>query len=128
MATYETRNEAIEAGNTQAHLVDSDGGDRLSTEIVQCDRCGLYGYRSDHPGEWAIVSDDGRLTCDDCADDINDLPRAVAALVGDDGTGDIGIIARTTVHHDITATDEEIAEIVREARAEHAANRAAEVE
>lgn len=42
--------------------------------------------------------------------------REVAAVVGDDGTGDLGIIVRQALADDPAATASEIAEIVVEAR------------
>lgn len=53
-----------------------------------------------------------------------DLCIEVAALVGDDGTGDLGIIVRQALSDDANATAESIAEIVREARRDWAAERA----
>lgn len=44
---------------------------------------------------------------------------ALAAIVGDDGTGDLGVIVD---HAPLDATTEDLAEIVREAREEHRAN------
>lgn len=51
------------------------------------------------------------------------LPR-VAALVGDDGTGDLGVIIRSALAKDASVTAEDIADIVREAREEAALERA----
>jgi len=42
--------------------------------------------------------------------------REVASIVGDDGTGDLGVIVRQALRDDPNATPEEIADIVREAR------------
>lgn len=63
-----------------------------------------------------------------CVEDVRaaDLVAAVSAMVGDDGTGDLGIIVREALADDATVTAAEIADIVREARADHAANTAAE--
>lgn len=50
----------------------------------------------------------------------------VAAIVGDDGTGDLGGITAQALKDDPSATAEDIAEIVREARADAKLERAAE--
>lgn len=44
------------------------------------------------------------------------VARGLASCLGDDGTGDLGIIVRQALQDDPGATDEDIAEIVREAR------------
>jgi hypothetical protein len=48
----------------------------------------------------------------------SELIDAVAALTGDDGTGDLGVIVRQALRDDPAAAAWEIAEIVREARAD----------
>ena len=52
-----------------------------------------------------------------------DLIAEVARLVGDDGTGDLGIIVRQAVADDPSCKPAEIADIVRDAREEAAAER-----
>ncbi len=53
-----------------------------------------------------------------------ELAREVGCIVGDDGTGDIRVIVDHALAEDPAATAEDIAEIVREARADAAAERA----
>lgn len=53
----------------------------------------------------------------------SDLFSAVSSLVGDDGTGDLGIIVRQALNDDPSATVDDIAAIVREAREDAAAER-----
>lgn len=48
--------------------------------------------------------------------EINSLAFEVADLVGDDGSGDIGVITRQAVKDSPRVTAQEIAEIVRQAR------------
>jgi hypothetical protein len=51
---------------------------------------------------------------------INDMVDSVAALVSSDGSGDLGLIVRLALADDPTASAEDIADIVREARQEAA--------
>lgn len=50
--------------------------------------------------------------------DPRDVAVRVAAVIGDDGTGDLGIIVRQALIDNPNATDEDIITIVREAQNE----------
>lgn len=59
----------------------------------------------------------------DAQRDIKDVCDAVASMVRDDGTGDLGVIVRQALADDPAVTVDEIADIVREARRDAAVER-----
>jgi hypothetical protein len=102
-----------EATTTQIHVTRVDNGGGIYGHTTDyCDEAGCLGTERYFPyaAPGAAVGD--------VTDDRRFLVDGVAALVGDDGTGDLGVIVRQALIDDPSATAGGIAEIVREARAE----------
>ena len=74
--------------------------------------------------KWSDVDFDAETQTISVDGDYRLMAARVESIVGDaDGSGDIGVIVRQALRDDAHATAEAIAEIVREARADAAAER-----
>jgi hypothetical protein len=85
----------------------TDAGDEWRVHV----RCGEGAGDDLTPPEGEVVTPPSRA----------DLAREVGRIVGDDGTGDIRVIVDHALAADASATAEDIAAIVREARSDAAA-------